>query len=106
MPIASIRYTVHTSSYDLFTLIVFPALSFNASSPPGPRLLLRNFFFSVSELVSLWRRIELRSAVAFSLSHSMSLEEVMWARDCRDFGRLGLELDGSILGAVVMDVIA
>ena len=70
----------------LLTFRLFPVASLSASSPPGPRLLLRNFF-SLTEF--FWEsRLRLLSApicvVKFSLSVSpLRLVCGIGARDCR-----------------------
>lgn len=83
---------------------MLPALSFRASSPPGPKLLLLDFF-SVFETADLRCRIKLRSTDAFSLSYSTSFDEVTWAIDCRDLVRLGLELGDSMFGFAMLPII-
>ena len=68
------------------TLRLFPVVSFSASNPPGPILLLRDFLLGFSIGVDLFPAATApRSAVAFSWS--ISLEDGIWPNDFRDLGR-------------------
>lgn len=81
---------VSTMTYDLprtLTLRLLPVLSLSASSPPGPILLLRDFFDGLSPsmfLLLLPLIIEPRSVVMFSLF--IALADGIAPRDLRDLG--------------------
>jgi hypothetical protein len=69
------------------TLRLFPVVSFRASNPPGPILLLRDFFVGFSIGTALFPLAKApRSAVIFSWS--ISCADGIWASDFRDFGRV------------------
>ena len=69
------------------TLRLFPVVSVRASNPPGPMLLLLDFFvaFSIGTVFFPLAKAP-RSAVIFSWSVSCS--DGIWASDFRDFGRV------------------
>jgi hypothetical protein len=68
-------------------LRLFPDVSFNASNPPGPILLLRDFLLGFSICIDLFPTAKApRSAVAFSWS--ISLVDGIWPNDFRDLGRV------------------
>ena len=69
-------------SYQDHTLRRLPVVSLSASNPPGPILLLRDFF-DVAFFTPANAPI---SVVIFSWS--ISCDDGMWARDFRDFGRV------------------
>lgn len=65
---------------------LFPDVSFSASSPPGPMLLLRDFLLGFSIGSDLFPVANApRSVVAFSWS--ISLVDGIWPNDFRDLGR-------------------
>lgn len=71
----------------ILTLRLLPVLSLSASSPPGPILLLRDFFDGLSPstfLLLLPPIIEPRSVVMFSLF--TALADGIGPRDLRDLG--------------------
>lgn len=86
------------SSYH--TLRLFPVVSFNASNPPGPILLLRDFLdFSTGALFLVPSNPI--SAVWFSWSTSCA--EGTWPNDFRDFGRVVGRVTSSREDMIVVD---
>lgn len=72
---------------EVHTLRLFPVVSLRASNPPGPILLLRDFFVGFSIGPALFPLAKApRSAVLFSWS--ISCADGIWASDFRDFGRV------------------
>jgi hypothetical protein len=69
------------------TLRLFPVVSVRASNPPGPILLLRDFFDGFSIGTALFPLAKApRPAVMFSWS--ISCDDGICASDFRDFGRV------------------
>lgn len=77
-------------------MTAFPAVSANASRTPGPKLLLRDRFFSTYRPDVSPLCMELTSAVTFSLSFG-ALVDGICAIDWRDLGLFGLVTDGPML---------